>query len=143
MLEITAKQLQLHGSEEALGTPFDAAIFCTNITYADGHFKGGACLAFRPSSSAPSPQQVLIILSSVDLTSRIIETAETSPVKIQSELASGWKSLILEFPTDNIRVLPSVERAIRVVRGIESEAGERGVGVLVAWSLHLVGGSEV
>lgn len=140
MLKIAAEQLQLYGSEETSDALFDAAIFCTNITYADGHFKGGVYFVFYLSSSPPSTQRVLIVLSGADLTSRAIETADTSPVKIQSELASGWKSLIPEFPTDNIHVLPSVEHAIRVVRGIESEAKEGGVDVLVAGSLHLVGG---
>lgn len=75
----------------------------------------------------------------VDLTSRSIETADTNLVEVQSELAAAWLSLIPEFPTDNVHVLPSIEHAIRVVRGIESE-GKEEVDVLVAGSLHLVGG---
>lgn len=77
----------------------------------------------------------------VDLTSRAVATADTSPVKTQSELAAAWKSLIPEFPADNIHVLPSIEHAIRVVRevGLE-EGGEGGADILVAGSLHLVGG---
>lgn len=63
-----------------------------------------------------------------------------SPVKIQSELAASWRSLIPEFPTNNIHVLPSIEHAIRVVREVELEVEEGGVDVLVAGSLHLVGG---
>lgn len=61
-------------------------------------------------------------------------------VKTQNEFADTWKSLIPEFPTDNVHVLPSIEHAIRVVRGIESGVEEGGVDVLVAGSLHLVGG---
>ncbi len=34
-------QLKLHGSQEAPETYFDDVIFCTNVTYADGAFKGG------------------------------------------------------------------------------------------------------
>jgi len=44
-----------------------------------------------------------------------------------------------EFPTNNIHVLPSIEHAVRVVRGIGLEGGE-GVDVFVTGSLHLVGG---
>jgi len=114
MLGNIAEQLELYKSEETSGAFFDTVIFCTNVTYADGHFKG-------------------------DLTSRSIETTETSLVKVQSELAAAWLSLIPEFPTNNVHVLPSIEHAIRVVREAQSEANE-GVDVLVAGSLHLVGG---
>lgn len=140
MLKSATEQLQLHGSEETSSAFFDAAIFCTNVTYADGHSKGGVYFISHLLSPALSPQRILIILSGIDLTSRVIETADTSPVKVQSELAAGWRSLIPEFPTDNIRILPSIEHTIRVLRGIESEAKESGVDVLVAGSLHLVGG---
>jgi hypothetical protein len=34
-------QLRLHGSGEASHSFFDKVIFCTNVTYADGRFKGG------------------------------------------------------------------------------------------------------
>ena len=78
-------------------------------------------------------------LPAVDLTSRSIETADTSPVKVQNELAAAWLSLIPEFSTSNVHVLPSIEHAIRVVRGVGAE-GDGGVDVLVAGSLHLVGG---
>lgn len=81
----------------------------------------------------------LIAFPGIDLTSRSIETAGTSPVKVQNELAAAWLSLIPEFPTSNVHVLPSVEHAIGVVRGVESGSDER-VDVLVAGSLHLVGG---
>jgi folylpolyglutamate synthase len=40
---------------------------------------------------------------------------------------------------NNVHVLPSIEHAVRTVRGIKSE-GEEEVDVLVAGSLHLVGG---
>ena len=60
-------------------------------------------------------------------------------MKVQNELAAAWLSLIPEFQTSNVHVLPSIEHAIRVVRGVGSEGGE-GVDVLVTGSLHLVGG---
>ncbi|KAF9653382.1 FolC bifunctional protein [Thelephora ganbajun] len=114
ILKNMAEQLRLHKSEETSSAFFDTIIFCTNVTYADGHFKG-------------------------DLASRSIETVDTDPVKIQRELATAWLTLIPNFPTNNVHVLPSIEHAIRVVRGIESE-GKEEVDVLVTGSLHLVGG---
>jgi hypothetical protein len=41
VLAKVATQLQLHGSAEVPHAFFDEAVFCTNVTYADGHFKGG------------------------------------------------------------------------------------------------------
>ena len=93
----------------------------------------------HPFLSHPLPQQALIILPGLDLTPRSIEAADTSPVGVQNELAAAWLSLIPEFPTSNIHVLPSIKHAIRVVRGVGSE-GDEGVDVLVAGSLQLVGG---
>lgn len=39
-------QLKLHDSNENLDGFFDHVIFCTNVTYADGHFKGGKCVYY-------------------------------------------------------------------------------------------------
>jgi folylpolyglutamate synthase len=41
VLAKTEAQLQLHGSKEDPHTFFDKAVFCANVTYADGNFKGG------------------------------------------------------------------------------------------------------
>lgn len=41
VLAKVATQLQLHSSVEAPYAFFDKVLFCTNVTYADGHFKGG------------------------------------------------------------------------------------------------------
>jgi len=46
MLKNTAEQLELYKSEETSSGFFDTVVFCTNVTYADGHFKGGACFSF-------------------------------------------------------------------------------------------------
>ena len=131
MLKNATEWLEVHKSKETSSAFFDTVIFCTNTTYANGHFKAG-----RPFPHIPT---VTLITIEVDLTSRPIATADTDPLQVQSELAVAWLSLVPEFPKDNIHVLPSIEHAIRVVRGIESEGGE-GVDVLVAGSLHLVGG---
>lgn len=133
MLKYTADQIKLHKSEETSSTFFDAAIFCTNVTYANGCFKGGVSLYTILLFILDHPSGV------IDLTSRSIATADTDPVEVQSELAAAWSSLIPEFPTNNVHVLPSIEHVVRVVRGIGSE-GEEGVDVFVTGSLHLVGG---
>ena len=130
MLKNTVEQLGYHGCGETQSMFFDTVIFCTNTTYADGHFKGGEIrlfLSIHEPWSYPSP----------DLTSRKIETTDANPLEVQEQLAAAWSSLVPNFPTENIHVLPSIEHAISVVREVGSEGG---VDVLVAGSLHLVGG---
>ena len=137
MLKKTTEQLELHKSEETSSTFFDTVIFSTNVPYADGHFKGGS---FLFCSCFPlSYNDTLTVLPEVDLASRSIGTADTDPVKVQSELAVAWLSLIPDFPANNIHVLPSIEHAIRVVREIESRESKGG-DVIVTGSLRLVGG---
>lgn len=41
MLDKLASQLGLTSSEHTIESFFDQVIFCTNVTYADGGFKGG------------------------------------------------------------------------------------------------------
>ena len=41
MLARAPEQLQKHGRSEEGGALFDQVIFCANVTYADGTFKGG------------------------------------------------------------------------------------------------------
>ena len=138
MLKNMNEQFKAHKSEETSGTFFDTTIFCTNVTYADGSFKRGS--SFFPFLSPAASS--LTVSPGVDLVSGSIETvdADMDPVKLQRSLAAIWLSLIPEFPRDNVHILPSIEHAIRVVRGIESEGEGEGVDVLVTGSLHLVGG---
>ncbi|KAF8272540.1 FolC bifunctional protein [Lactarius quietus] len=101
VLETIAAQLQLH------------VVFCANVTYADGRFKG-------------------------DLTSMSISAEDLAQLKTQQELAVAWTSLLPTFPNENVHVLPSIEHAVRVVR--EETGNGKPVEVLVTGSLHLVGG---
>lgn len=39
MMDVVDAQLKFHGRE--ISPFFDHVIFCTNVTYANGHFKGG------------------------------------------------------------------------------------------------------
>ncbi|EIM88551.1 FolC bifunctional protein [Stereum hirsutum FP-91666 SS1] len=107
-------QLQLHGSKEEPETFFDHVVFCANVTYADGGFKG-------------------------DLTTHAIAESDLAQLKTQQDLASAWKALVPSFAASNVHVLPSIEHAVRIVRGVSGN-DKKGVDVLVAGSLHLVGG---
>lgn len=93
----------------ALGQRFSDVIFCTNVTYTDGHFKG-------------------------DLTAAAIDPNDLAALATQRALADAWGKLVPDFK-GKVHVVPSIEHAVNIVRGGE---GERGV--LVAGSLHLVGG---
>ncbi|KAJ7765018.1 Mur ligase [Mycena maculata] len=108
-----ATQLKSYDSDETVSSFFDHVIFCTNVTYADGGFKG-------------------------DLTTLAIPEADLAQLKTQHQLASAWSSLIPTFPAENIHVLPSIEHSVNLVRKLDSDAGQ--ANVLVAGSLHLVGG---
>lgn len=113
MLEKTQKLLLQYKSTEHVENIFQQVIFCSNVTYADGRFKG-------------------------DLTSRAMSADARTDLKAQYELADAWSQLVIAFPTDSIHVVPSIEHAVQTVRGI-SEAFDM-VSVLVTGSLHLVGG---
>ncbi|OBZ76075.1 Folylpolyglutamate synthase [Grifola frondosa] len=115
MLAKAAAQLQLYGRSDDASQFFDHVVFCTNVTYADGGFKG-------------------------DLTTLAIPEADLAQLKTQHDLASAWSSLVPSFPNDNIHVLPSIEHAINLVRELRSQHAEKQLDVLVAGSLHLVGG---
>ncbi|KAJ8086797.1 Folylpolyglutamate synthetase [Marasmius tenuissimus] len=107
-------QLKANHSDIDPESFFDRVIFCTNITYADGKFKG-------------------------DLTTVALADDDVKQLKTQNQLADAWLSLLPDFPKDKIHVLPSIEHAISVVRGLESN-DSNGVDVLVTGSLHLIGG---
>lgn len=116
MLEKAGVQLKRHGSGEESSWLFDHVVFCANVTYADGGFKG-------------------------DLTTNAIPEADLAQLKTQQELATAWMSLVPTFPSKNIHVLPSIEHALKVVRSLATEVqGPSAVDVLVTGSLHLVGG---
>ncbi|KAF7332025.1 Folylpolyglutamate synthase [Mycena kentingensis (nom. inval.)] len=109
-----AIQLQTFGSVESAASFFDHVVFCTNVTYMDGGFKG-------------------------DLTSLAIPDSDLYHLKTQHQLAEAWAALFPTFPAENIHVLSSVEHAVAVVRQFDkSDNGH--TAVLVAGSLHLVGG---
>ncbi|PCH41239.1 FolC bifunctional protein [Wolfiporia cocos MD-104 SS10] len=107
-------QLKLHGRDDDAGSFFDHVVFCTNVTYSDGGFKG-------------------------DLTTHAIPTDDLAHLQTQHDLANAWSSLLPTFPADHIHVLPSIEHSITLVHALQKQ-NEGGVDVLVSGSLHLVGG---
>ncbi|KDQ20498.1 hypothetical protein BOTBODRAFT_26515 [Botryobasidium botryosum FD-172 SS1] len=123
ILEHISQQLRLYGSQQLQdaegtlphGAFFDHVIFCANVTYANGSFKG-------------------------DLTSTILKD-EADQLATQKEIAAAWASLVPGFPASNIHVLPSIEHAVKVVRDLETKVDGGDVDVLVTGSLHLVGGT--
>ncbi|KAH9977894.1 Mur ligase [Lactifluus volemus] len=72
-------QIRLHGSGETSHTFFDKVVFCANVTYADGHFKG-------------------------DLTAVSILEDDLTQLKTQHELAAAWRSLVRTFPEENVHL---------------------------------------
>lgn len=65
---------------------------------------------------------------------------ELAQLNTQKELASAWSELNPSFPLSHIHILPSIEHAVDVIRGLECEPNDAAVSVLVTGSLHLVGG---
>ncbi|WVW82226.1 hypothetical protein I302_104232 [Kwoniella bestiolae CBS 10118] len=96
-------------SREELGKEFAKVIFCTNVTYTDGHFKS-------------------------DLHANAIDPNDLSQLATQNALREAWLKLNPSFNPDDVHAVPSIQHAIKIVRGL----GEKQV--LVAGSLHLVGG---
>lgn len=75
----------------------------------------------------------------VDLTSKAIDPNDLSALATQHQLADAWSALVPAFTKERIHVVPSIEHAVRIVRD-EAQKDEGEVEVLVAGSLHLVGG---
>jgi folylpolyglutamate synthase len=118
------------------GTPsslFDHVVFCTNITYADGNSKAGIFSSFHFLFN-------LFSCIITDLTTLAIAPDDLAALTTQQELAKAWSSLVPTFPDSAIHVLPSIQHAVDVVRGLRLDDGGPLVHVLVAGSLHLVGG---
>lgn len=112
-LETIKSRLAALKVEETAEGFFDRVIFCTNITYADGHSKG-------------------------DLNNKTVAADDLAALKTQQELASAWASHIPSYPKSDILVLPSIEHAVRSIDGFSVE--KQPIQILVSGSLHLVGG---
>lgn len=74
------------------------------------------------------------------MTTLAIPTDDLAELKTQHQLSEAWVSLVPGFPSARIYVLPSIEHAVNVIETIGSDSRSP-VKVLVAGSLHLVGGA--
>lgn len=81
-----------------LGKTFDTAIFCTNVTYTDGHFKG-------------------------DLTAAAIDPDDLAALATQRALRDAWLALNPGFDAERVHAVPSIQHAVNIVR----ELGEKRV----------------
>lgn len=132
MLAKAATQLQLYQSNEVSDELFDHVIFCTNVTYADVGFKGGMSVSLAHQAGKE------LISCTIDLTTHAISDSDLAQLKTQNDLAAAWYSLVPPFPRERVHVLPSIEHAVSYVRELQNNGS---VDVLVAGSLHLVGGT--
>ena len=124
-------QLRIHCREDQPEHFFDQVIFCTNVTYAGGHFNSGESIVAYGSW----PDQTI----NSDLATQAMPKGDLEELKTQHQLAVAWSKLYPSYPPDCIHVLPSVEHAVKDVEASKSNSDNR-TQVLVTGSLHLVGG---
>ncbi|KAG1752651.1 FolC bifunctional protein [Suillus paluster] len=90
ILQKTEEQLANHGSPEKKEEFFSKVIFCSNVTYASGNFKG-------------------------DLTSMAMSTTDNDNLKTQREIEAAWNKLVPTY-SGTVHVLPSIEDAVDEAR---------------------------
>ncbi|CAG7848502.1 Folylpolyglutamate synthase; AltName: Full=Folylpoly-gamma-glutamate synthetase; Short=FPGS; AltName: Full=Tetrahydrofolylpolyglutamate synthase; Short=Tetrahydrofolate synthase [Serendipita indica DSM 11827] len=112
--EAAQQKLQAHHSTLTTDTLFDHVMFCTNVTYSDGTFKG-------------------------EFLQKGLDQADLDQLKTQTELANAWLELCPSFSREKVHVLPSIQHAVKLAHHLR-ETQEKPVDVLVTGSLLLVGG---
>ncbi|KAG2042291.1 FolC bifunctional protein [Suillus americanus] len=90
ILQKIEERLAVHGSLEKKEEFFAKVIFCSNVTYASGNFKG-------------------------DLTSAAMSTTDNLNLKTQREIEAAWNTLVPTY-SGTVHVLPSIEDAVEEVR---------------------------
>ncbi|WWC66348.1 uncharacterized protein I206_100249 [Kwoniella pini CBS 10737] len=80
-------------SKEELGKQFDTIIFCTNVTYTDGHFKS-------------------------DLDAKAIDPNDLSHLITQNALRDSWIKLNPSFNPEDVHAVASIQHAIKIVRDL-------------------------
>lgn len=91
LLDAGAKTAGL--SREELGRTFSKVVFCTNVTYSSGEFKG-------------------------DLTAHAIDPNDLSALATQTQLADAWRKVNPDYGGE-VHVVPSIEHAVKIVRATE------------------------
>ena len=125
-------QLRIHCRDDQPEYFFNQVIFCSNVTYAGGHFKSGESIITRMESW---PDQTI----NSDLATLAMPKSDLEELKTQHQLSVAWSKLCPSYPPDCIHVLPSVEHAVKEVEASKSNSDNQ-TQVLVTGSLHLVGG---
>lgn len=79
---------------------------------------------------------------SSELSSKAVSDSDLQHLTVQHELAEAWESLAKSSNSDittaaKVHILPSIQHAVDVIQAVSNA---QGVDVLVAGSLHLVGG---
>ncbi|KAG2152382.1 FolC bifunctional protein [Suillus cothurnatus] len=87
ILQKIEERLAMHGSLEKKEEFFAKVIFCSNVTYASGNFKG-------------------------DLTSAAMSTTDNLNLKTQREIEAAWNKLVPTY-SGTVHVLPSIEDAVK------------------------------
>jgi folylpolyglutamate synthase len=131
LLDSFQGKLASNGLDTNIETFFDHVIFCTNVTYSDGTFKGGLC--YRSLS------YYLITYPWIEFTQKGLDEADLAQLKTQTDLANAWRELVPAFSKERIHVVPSIEHAVQFVNKARRD-GEKPVDTLVTGSLLLVGG---
>ncbi|OCF31131.1 folylpolyglutamate synthase [Kwoniella heveanensis CBS 569] len=80
-------------SREELGKTFDSVVFCTNVTYTDGHFKS-------------------------DLDAKAIDPNDLSQLATQRALRDAWLKLNPSFRPERAHAVASIQHAVDIVRGL-------------------------
>ena len=74
------------------------------------------------------------------MATKSVSTTDRAEVGTQQALSEAWSTLLPNFDPSYIHVLPTIEHAIKEVERISTISPTQTVQVLVAGSLHLVGG---
>jgi len=80
-------------TREELGKTFDTVIFCTNVTYTDGHFKG-------------------------DLTAAAIDPNDLAALATQRQLRDAWLAINPGYDPEKVHAVPSIQHAVNIVDGL-------------------------
>lgn len=80
-----------------------------------------------------------------ELLSKAADEKSIEELTVQHELADAWKKLASNqtshaSATTQVQVLPSIQHAVDVIAQVNVQDAQKGTDVLVAGSLHLVGG---
>lgn len=79
------------------------------------------------------------------MSSKAVSDSDLAHLTVQHELAEAWTTLSKSSDSEistatQVHILPSIQHAVNIITQVAHEQRGQGVDVLVAGSLHLVGG---